>query len=171
MSTTIRLVTQADPGAVARLSLAAWQPNFESFERILGTEIYRSIWPQWRKSQREAVEDICRKSIARQDEVTTWVAVVDGDVAGFTAVKLNRADKSGEIEFLAVSPLHQGQGIGKALSHHALEFMASQGTRLAVVETGGDEAHAAARTTYERAGFKLLPIVRGYVTLSPDEGK
>jgi ribosomal protein S18 acetylase RimI-like enzyme len=167
VSPSIRLVTQADIQAVERLSLAAWQPNFETFERILGSDIYHSIWPQWRKSQREAVEDICRKSLTGEDDVTTWVAVVAGEVAGFTAVKLNRPDRSGEIEFLAVSPTHQGQGIGTALSRHAIRFMTTEGIRLAVVGTGGDEAHAAARKAYERAGFTMLPLSRGYMRLSP----
>ena len=35
----------------------------------------------------------------------------------------------------------------------------------AVVETGGDPGHAAARRTYEKAGLVLLPIARYFKNL------
>jgi hypothetical protein len=34
-----------------------------------------------------------------------------------------------------------------------------------MVETGGDPGHAAARATYERAGFAALPVVRYFKEL------
>jgi hypothetical protein len=36
---------------------------------------------------------------------------------------------------------------------------------VAMVETGGDPGHAAARRTYEKAGYILLPIARYFKSL------
>jgi hypothetical protein len=37
--------------------------------------------------------------------------------------------------------------------------------KLAVVATGGDESHAPARKSYEKAGYTPLPLVRYYKDL------
>lgn len=46
------------------------------------------------------------------------------------------------------------------LSLRALAWMKSAGMSVAMVETGGDPGHAPARSTYEKAGFGVLPIAR-----------
>ena len=161
MSTRIRLVRQRDIQAVAELALAAWPEVHASFERILGHKIYHKIWPDWHKSQAAEAAAMCEESLKAGD-VTTWVAEVDGTLAGFLACKLNRPDRSGEVEYLAVHPDFQGQGIGTALNRHALEFMKREGMVLAQVGTGGDPAHAAARRSYEKAGYTAFPQVRYY---------
>jgi len=71
----------------------------------------------------------------------------------------------GEISMLAVDPEHQGGGIGTALTEFALERLKEAGMRVAMVETGGDPGHAAARRTYEKAGYVLLPIARYFKDL------
>jgi ribosomal protein S18 acetylase RimI-like enzyme len=60
----------------------------------------------------------------------------------------------GEIFMLAVDPDLHGRGVGSALTDHAVEQIRAAGKRLAVVGTGGDPGHAAARATYERTGFR-----------------
>jgi len=71
----------------------------------------------------------------------------------------------GEISMLAVDPDHQGGGIGTALTKFALERLKDVGMKVAVVETGGDPGHAAARRTYEKADYTLLPIARYFKNL------
>jgi GNAT superfamily N-acetyltransferase len=66
----------------------------------------------------------------------------------------------GEISMPAVDPDHQGSGIGTALSTFALDRLRDAGMKVAMVEKGGEPGHAAARRTYERAGYVLLPIAR-----------
>jgi ribosomal protein S18 acetylase RimI-like enzyme len=66
---------------------------------------------------------------------------------------------------VAVDPARQGQGIGTALTTFALERMRAAGMAVAMVETGGDPGHAPARSTYEKAGFRLLPIARYFKKL------
>jgi GNAT superfamily N-acetyltransferase len=96
-----------------------------------------------------------------------WVAEVgSGDVVGFVAIELHHPERDmGEISILAVDPVHQGGGIGTALTEFALERLKDAGMRVAMVETGGDPGHGPARRTYEAAGFTLLPIARYFKNL------
>lgn len=144
--------------AVVRLSLRAWAPVFESIERALDPEVYREHYPDWRVTQREAVEAACA-------EAGVWVAVVDGTVAGFAALKLHQADRMGEIYMIAVDPDFQRRGIAKELTEHAMAYFREKGMTTAMVETGGDPGHEAARRTYEAAGFKGFPSVRYFRTV------
>jgi ribosomal protein S18 acetylase RimI-like enzyme len=94
-----------------------------------------------------------------------FVAVLDRPV-GFVALGLNAYHpRMGAIDMIAVDPDHHRQGIGAALTEFALGHMRAAGMDIAVVETGGDPGHAAARATYEAAGFTLLPIARYFQLL------
>ena len=94
-----------------------------------------------------------------------WVADVEETAVGFVAVKLRPTERMGEIAMLAVDPDDQGAGIGTALTTCALDRIKDAGMPVAMVETGGDPGHAPARRTYEKAGYKVLPIARYFKTL------
>jgi ribosomal protein S18 acetylase RimI-like enzyme len=107
------------------------------------------------------VEDVCA---AQKGPV--WVAEVDGDAVGFVAIEVYDLGRSmGEISMLAVDPEHQGVGIGTALTEFALDRLKDAGMTVAMVETGGDPGHTAARRTYEKAGYVQLPIARYFKIL------
>ena len=143
------------------LSLRAWAPVFASLEQVLGSEVFKRMHPDWREDQQRAVEDVCTAQRKR-----VWVAEVDRTVAGFVAIELHHPERSmGEISMLAVDPDYQGGGIGTALTEFALERLEEAGMKVAMVETGGDPGHAAARRTYEKAGYVLLPIARYFKNL------
>ncbi len=146
---------------VVDLSLRAWAPVFESLEQALGSEIFGRMHPDWREDQRRAVEDVLAAKKGR-----VWVAEVDGPAVGFVAIVLDHpAHIMGEISMLAVDPDHQGGGIGTALTGFALDRLEDAGMKVAMVETGGDPGHAAARRTYEKAGYVLLHIARYFKSL------
>src|ERR671910_2908059 len=150
-----------DAEAVVYLSLRAWAPVFASLEQALGSEIFKRQHPDWREDQRRAVEEVCA---AKKGQV--WVAEVGASTIGFVAVELHHPERSmGEISMLAVDPDHQGGGIGTALTEFALGRLGEAGMKVAMVETGGDPGHAAARRTYEKAGYVLLPIARYFKNL------
>lgn len=157
----IRPLHEHDVEAVVQLSLSAWAPVFESFRQVLGPAIYTAIWPDWQASQRAGIEGVC----ADREGTPTWVAEVDGTVAGFLSYKLSPADRTGEVLLLAVHPEHQNRGIGTALNEFALRQMQESGVQLARVETGGDPGHAPARRCYEKAGYTGLPLVRYFQKL------
>jgi ribosomal protein S18 acetylase RimI-like enzyme len=157
----IRLFSQHDLKDVVELSLLAWAPVFQSFEQILGAQIYSAIYPQWQGQQKDVVERVCQD----RDRFTVWVAQIGGAVAGFIAYALSDEDHTGEVELLAVHPDYQNQGLGTELNTFALARMKERGMRLAVVGTGGDPGHAPARRSYEKAGYTALPLVRYYKSL------
>ena len=161
MRPQVRPLDDRDAEAVVGLSLRAWAPVFASIERALGSEIYGLLFPDgWLASQRQAVEAVCASQ-----EKRVWVAEVEGTTVGFVAVELHPDSSMGEIHMLAVDPDHQGNGIGTALTEFALARIKDAGMKVAMVETGGDPGHAAARRTYEKAGYLHLPIARYFKNL------
>ena len=157
----VRPLEDRDVEAVVDLSLRAWAPAFASLERVLGSEIFRRQHPDWREDQRRAVEDVCDPEGGH-----VWIAEVGASTVGFVAIQLHRPEQSmGEISMLAVDPDYQGGGIGTALTEFALDRLKDAGMTVATVETGGDPGHAAARRTYEKAGYTLLPVARYFKNL------
>ena len=161
MSYTIRLVREDETEKVVEFGLRAWEPVFRSFKAILGEGVYDILYPDWRKMQGDVISQVCRDT----ETYHVWVADVAGAPAGFIAVKLDEEKAEGEVYMLAVDPDHHNQGIGTALNQIALDWMRESGMKMAVVGTGGDPSHAAARTCYEKAGYIGLPLVRYYQKL------
>jgi ribosomal protein S18 acetylase RimI-like enzyme len=161
MNLHIRPVRDHDVDDLVQLSLLAWIPVFDSFKQILGPDIYTLIWPDWRTSQKEAVEAVCKNG----EKTIVRVAELDGKVVGFLAYKLDIEDQVGEVQLLAVHPEYQNRGIGTELNKLALEEMQESGMKMAKVETGGDLSHAPARRSYQKAGYTGLPLVRYFKDL------
>ncbi len=149
MKTQIRPYDSNDLPGIVQLSLQAWEPVFSAWQQILGPRLYPiAIYEDWRQGQTAVVERICQ-----DEKMHTWVAVVDGRVVGFVVYELNAASQVGEVQLLAVHPEYQNQGIGTELNLFALQKLKEAGMKLAVVGTGGDEGHAPARRSYEKAGY------------------
>ncbi len=146
--------------AVVRLSLRAWEPVFESIEKAMGSDIFREQHPDWRVTQRSAVESVCS-----DDDSHVWVAAEGARTVGFVALKLHPGERMGEIHMIAVDPDFQRRGIAAALTRHSLAWLKEAGMTTVVVDTGGDPGHAPARRTYESAGFRLFPIARYFKKL------
>ncbi|WP_328461460.1 GNAT family N-acetyltransferase [Actinoplanes sp. NBC_00393] len=160
MSIEIRPFTAADIDAVVEFALRAWAPVFESFEKVLGPEIFPLAYPNWLESQARDVTRTCTEHAEH-----TLVAVLDGRPVGFAASIYDEGASSGEIEMIAVDPEHHRQGIAAALIEESLGRMRAAGLKLAGVGTGGDPGHAPARAAYEKAGFTPLPLVHYYQAL------
>ena len=161
MNIHYRSYIETDLNNIVELSLLAWQPVFRSFEQVLGPKIYPILYPDWLESQKDVVEKICKD----HEKYHTLVAEVDNQVIGFLVYDLNQDNRTGEVQLLAVHPEYQNQGIGTVLNEIALQKMSAAGMKLAVVGTGGEEGHAPARRSYEKAGYTPLPLVRYYKDL------
>lgn len=162
MRPSIRPLQHQDRGPVIALSLQSWAPVFASLENILGPSgIYAQLHPDWRSSQQSVVAT----ALDSQD-ISVWVATVDGEVAGFVAVQLEPEHSIGHIYLLAVDPDHQRRGLGAALTSFAVQQIKDSGMTLAMVETGGDPGHGPARRTYQSQGFTPLPVTRYFQALS-----
>ena len=102
-----RPFAKQDLQAIVQLSLLAWEPVFTAWEKILGPQLYPlAIYPDWRKGQQDVVEKVCQ-----DEDITTWVAAVDGRVVGFVSYQLDHEKEVGEVQMLAVHPEFQNQGI------------------------------------------------------------
>ncbi|HEX5614430.1 MAG TPA: GNAT family N-acetyltransferase [Acidimicrobiia bacterium] len=148
----VRPFVADDADRVVDLALAAWTPVFDSFATVLGDDLFRRVYPDWKTYQAGSVRDALDKN-------DTWVALVDDAVAGFVNVIFDAAERSGEIYMIAVDPAAQRLGIASRLTQLALDEMRARGLDLATVSTGGDPGHAPARHTYEKAGFTAFPQV------------
>jgi predicted N-acetyltransferase YhbS len=109
---SIRLARDGDVEALVQLTLLAFVPVFESFRDLLGSDIYRMIWPDWRKSQREVVETLCEG----RDGTVVLVAEMDRRPVGFVAYEVRPKDDTAEVLLLAVHPDYQNRGIGTKLN-------------------------------------------------------
>ena len=134
--------------------LRAWAPVHDSIATVVGAELFEYFYgSDWRAHEERDVRPAC-------SDYLVWVAEIDGRVVGFTAVDTSSHEVEREIYMLAVDPEHQRRGVGLDLTDFAVEQIGKAGKKVAVLETGGDPGHAAARATYTKAGFTALPIER-----------
>lgn len=156
----IRPITEQDRATILDFTPRAFEPIFASFHDMLGDALFRLMFPDWRETQRGHVHHGFD-----DDSVDSYVAVLQNEVVGFTICKYDQKEKAGEIYFLVVDPDYQNRGVGSALTAFAIEKIRTAGMRYVHVGTGGDPAHAAARSVYENAGFRPLPNVLYYKLL------
>src|SRR5512134_1886849 len=115
---------------VVRLSLRAWEPVFESIERAMDPDVFREQHPDWRVTQRKAVESVCADA-----DVHVCVATKGSQTVGFVALKLHTEDRMGEIYMIAVDPDFQRRGIATALTRNSLAWFEQAGMTTVMVET------------------------------------
>jgi ribosomal protein S18 acetylase RimI-like enzyme len=82
------------------------------------------------------------------------VALCDGELAGYAIA--GRAGRRGYLQRLAVDPVRQRRGLGRALTLDALRWMDRRGVDRAVVNTQLENLGALA--LYESLGFRLQPL-------------
>lgn len=98
------------------------------------------------------------KSLLRQPHASLFVAEAAGEVVGYAAVWFV-ADEA-ELGDLAVHPDHRRRGIGALLLGRALEEARGRAIRVLYLEVrAGNED---ARRLYERSGFEVVTVRRGY---------
>ncbi|NLG29243.1 MAG: GNAT family N-acetyltransferase [Chloroflexi bacterium] len=155
---TVRAALPDDLDAVVEIALAAWQPIYAEYQRLLGAELYASLHADWRARKAEQVRSACLAAFTAHSPATAHalVAVLDGRVVGFATFATDPATGVGVLTNNAVAPASQGRGIASQLYARALALMRAAGMRHARVTTGGDAAHAPARRAYEKAGFVAM---------------
>ena len=142
--------------AVLEVTRAAWSPVFPLMQKDIPRYVFLAFYPKgWLKRQLADVEATCL-----DEETDIWGAMTDGTLSGFLGLRAHAEDSMGEIYIIAVDPAHQRRGVGAALMSFAFAWMRERGLAMAMVETGGDRGHAAARAAYESAGFERYPVAR-----------
>ena len=164
MDYVIRDVTDDDVDAIVALSLRAWEPVYQSVERVLGGELNSLLHgADWKVYQENQV-----RQVLRREDMHTWVADADGRVVGFVstvAVDLQR--RIGEVAMVAVDPEAQQRGVGAALTLVAMEWLRQEGMAVAFISTGGDAGHSAARRLYANIGYTPFPSIQYFMSLEP----
>ena len=84
----------------------------------------------------------------------TFVAEVDGEVAGYVATRLYSSILTGHVANMAVRRSFQGIGVGKALMRAALDHFRREGMQYARVETL--EQNFKGQRFYPGCGFKEI---------------
>jgi putative acetyltransferase len=92
-----------------------------------------------------------------------WVAVVEGDVVGSVALREVGPGRL-QLKRMYLQQEQRGRGLGKRLLETALDEARLSGARVVTLDT--TERMEAARSLYERYGFKEVPV--GY---APRQGQ
>lgn len=138
----------------ARISVEAYTFIHQCYIDHMSEEIHEGVMGNWRERKAAAVKK-------QQSGKNSFVALIDGKVAGFIAYRLDN-NGVGEILNNAVDSAYRGMGIGGKMYEFVFEQMREQGALYATVTTGGDEGHAPARKAYEKAGFTHFTPSRTY---------
>jgi GNAT superfamily N-acetyltransferase len=154
-----RLALPTDTDRLDAIRRAAFAPIFLSFRALLGDELYELA----QRRDDEGQGALLASLLAADSGWVVHVALLGGDVVGFLAIRPNSETLVGEIGLNAVDPRHGGNGIGTAMYEFAVTELQRAGMKVAMVGTGGDPSHAAARRAYQKAGFDaVIPSVWMY---------
>lgn len=87
---------------------------------------------------------------------TTFVAEIDGELAGFVAGFVSQTDPStAYAHFIGVDPAFRGRGVGEALYGRLFEAARAAGCRR--VEAITSIVNSGSIAFHQRAGFRILP--------------
>jgi GNAT superfamily N-acetyltransferase len=156
----IRSYVGSDWQSVLEICLLGFAPIHESFESLLGSDLFQMVYPDWKASDEKYL-----RSLAETDKDRLFVAEEKGAVVGFIHYEVSMDGQSGKIGLNAVHPAHQRKGVGTLMYEHVLGLMRVAGLKYARVGTGGDASHIPARRAYEKLGFAPLPLVSYYKRL------
>jgi ribosomal protein S18 acetylase RimI-like enzyme len=146
-----RLVRDDEIERIAEIAVKAWTPIYEARRNTLGDRLFQEVFGDWQRVKSDEV-----RNAARNRPGMVWVTEVGGRIAGFTTFWVDAERRVGHIGNNAVDPEFQGRGIGTRQHREVLRLLRERGLACALVLTGLDEAHAPARVTYEKVGFKPL---------------
>lgn len=144
MTPIIRAYRPADLADLKRLTVEAFEGVTleQNVEDVLGV-LHGHDW-RWRKA-RHVDEDVA----AHPQGV--FVAESEGRVVGYVSTRLDREAGKGRIPNLAVAAEFRGQGLGRRLIEHALDYFRREGLEYAVIETMAQ--NEAGRHLYPACGF------------------
>jgi ribosomal protein S18 acetylase RimI-like enzyme len=128
MNPTIRSYRPDDLEALKRITAEAFDGvSLEhSVEQHLGV-LNGHDW-RWRK-MRHIDED------AAANPAGIFVAEADGAILGYISTTLDREAGKGRIPNIAIVPEARGQGLGRRLIQHAVEYFRDEGMAYAMIET------------------------------------
>ena len=148
MSYSIRTYQSADLEAIKVITLVGFAGVSldHALEEKLGGELAGHDW-RWRKA-RHIDDDVAAHAQG------IFVAEAEGEVLGYISTALDREAGKGRIPNLAVALGARGQGIGRALIEHALDYFREENLAYAVIETM--DFNPIGQTLYPACGFQEI---------------
>ena len=124
----IRPYLPDDLDAIKRLTVESFSGVTleQNVENAIGL-LHGHDW-RWRKA-RHIDEDVAANPSG------IFVAESQGCVVGYISTRIDRETGKGRIPNLAVAPEFRGQGLGRRLIEHALDYFRSEGLEYAIIET------------------------------------
>jgi ribosomal protein S18 acetylase RimI-like enzyme len=144
---------------IDELTITCYRSIFESYVKMLGEECYQAVRhdPHLRWEERKTGQ---AHHIFKEHPEWVWVLEQNHRIFGFVTFMLFAEEHYGNIENNGVDPHFAGQGWGKFMYQHVLQYFRAQGLLYAHTDTGLDDAHIAARRAYEAVGFdRQVPTV------------
>ena len=118
-----------------------------ALEEKLGGDLAGHDWC-WRKARH--IDD----DLATHPDGLFVAADDNGSVVGYISTTIDREAGKGRIPNLAVTSKAPGQGMGRALIEHALDYFRSEKLEYAVIETM--ESNPIGQTLYPDTGFQEI---------------
>ena len=145
METTIRSFCLDDLEAIKGITVDGFEGvSVEHGIELKFGEIAGHDW-RWRKA-RHVDDDV------KEHADGIFVAEVEGRILGYISTRLDLEAGKGRIPNLAVAVSAQGQGIGRKLIRHALEYFQTEGMSVAVIETMA--SNPIGQSLYPSCGFE-----------------
>ena len=126
METTIRSFRLDDLEAIKAITIDGFEGvSVEHGIELKFGEIAGHDW-RWRKA-RHVDDDV------KEHADGIFVAEVDGEILGYISTRVDLEAGKGRIPNLAVAASARGQGIGRKLIGHALEYFQTEGMGLSLI--------------------------------------
>lgn len=144
MNIHIRPFQPADLAIIKELTVSAFDGVTleQNVEQALG-ELNGHDW-RWRKA-RHVDDDVAANAAG------IFVAEREGAVVGYISTAIDRAAGRGRIPNLVVAAELRGQGLGRRLIEHALDYFRAEGLAYAMIETMAQ--NAVGQHLYQACGF------------------
>jgi ribosomal-protein-alanine N-acetyltransferase len=128
MEIIIRPFQPGDLETLQRLTIESFEGLSldQNVERAFGV-LHGHDW-RWRKVR--SIEDDVRSNVAG-----VFVAEAEGRILGYITTQLDRTAGKARMPNLAVDAAARGQGLGRRLIQHALDYLRDEGIAYAMIET------------------------------------
>jgi len=128
MDIVIRPYQAGDLEALRHITLESF--DGVSFDQIVESKFGLLNGHDWRWRKARHIEDDVTANAAG-----AFVAEADGEILGYITTVIDRAAGKARIPNLAITARVRGQGLGRKLVQHALEYLRREGAAYAMIET------------------------------------
>lgn len=128
MNIVIRPYQAGDLEVLRRITVESF--DGVSFDQIVESKfglLHGHDW-RWRKA-RHIEEDL------NSNPAGAFVAEAEGHIVGYITTQMDQPAGKARIPNLAITAAARGQGLGRKLIHHALDYLRREGMAYAMIET------------------------------------